>query len=983
MATPDKPFRFLDYYDVEDSDIFFGREKETRILLADILVSRLVVLFAPTGTGKTSLINAGVRSRLVEQGYATFLVRVHGDPTASTREELFSHIDLKSPEGEHLSDQLENVAEHLGRPIVVFFDQFEEFFIYVYNQDRPKGREFIADIGRLYHNDASRVHVVFSMREEFFVEMDAFRDEIPTVFHNECNLRLRGFEKEQARDAIVYPLRAFNIWIEADLVERIIADLSQTSGVGSGQIESAQLQIVCDTLWARKKGDRITLADYLELGGEDEKNIAGRLLVERLFESLAEINTPDQLNLLERLLPLLRTAEGTKYVRQIQDLAQALKTEEAPLRELLDKLVLSRFIRSDHRSGLELIELAHDYLVEHLEDFQLAVRTILPRRALLAVMHRSTVGSDLATKEELETIAPAIDEMDISRKEAELLFCSTIALDRPLLCFFTAAIEHGIPVWTILHDRIFSGVPTEAAKIFRSIGDLALQAGETQEDTELPPEAFELVLGALGDDERSPAAQILLAELMTAQRGVTSDKARIMLLNFIKTSIGTRSITSDAIYALGSVESPEALSLVEKALPREPAQDALVRLVTAKNPDVALHARELAIQFVRAALAGDQPPFSAIRALGEIESLESLALVRQAMAHPELIRTAQAIIEKRFLKSKDEQVAAAARQAMAEHYSTDKPSSSRFVEEFATQIQRRQSAADVPTDIATWERILQAVLRAKCVLFVGPGVHSPPSESSEHFYPEEERPPLGVQLADMLANESGFLSELPNEDIHSLPRVAEWYELRFGRRALVERIRSTLNSSRPSPVVRALAALPFAIVVTVCFDELFETALRDFQKVPTVRIYDPKANEPTKDFDDDPEPDKPAFFKIHGCVTEPDSIVVTDEDFMRFSLRMAGPAEFSPVPSTIDYSMVKWPSLLVGWSFRDYHLRFLWRLLRYKRDTPPLSYVIDPYPDRLFAESAQHDRSLVLIKEDIWTCVAQLYKAVMGVEAPL
>jgi len=98
---------------------------------------------------------------------------------------------------------------------------------------------------------------------------------------------------------------------------------------------------------------------------------------------------------------------------------------------------------------------------------------------------------------------------------------------------------------------------------------------------------------------------------------------------------------------------------------------------------------------------------------------------------------------------------------------------------------------------------------------------------------------------------------------------------------------------------------------------------------------------------------------------------------------MAGPAEFSPVPSTIDYSMVKWPSLLVGWSFRDYHLRFLWRLLRYKRDTPPLSYVIDPYPDRLFAESAQHDRSLVLIKEDIWTCVAQLYKAVMGVEAPL
>ena len=129
---------------------------------------------------------------------------------------------------------------------------------------------------------------------------------------------------------------------------------------------------------------------------------------------------------------------------------------------------------------------------------------------------------------------------------------------------------------------------------------------------------------------------------------------------------------------------------------------------------VALRARKLAIQFVRDALADDQPPFSAIRALGEIESLESLALVRQAMAHPELIRTAQAILEKRFLKSKDEQVAAGARQVMADHFSTEKPSSSRFIEEFETQTQPRQSAADVPKDIATWE-IVEAVRRAKFI----------------------------------------------------------------------------------------------------------------------------------------------------------------------------------------------------------------------------------------------------------------------------
>src|SRR5262249_29398390 len=148
--------------------------------------------------------------------------------------------------GERFCDQLEKAAKQLKRPIVIFFDQFEEFFIYVYRRNRKKGREFIADIGNLYHNAESRVHVIFSMREEFFVEMDAFRDDIPTVFHNDCNLRLRGFESPQARDAIIYPLRAFNTWIEPALVDRMIGDLSQTSDLGAeqSQIEPAQLQIV-------------------------------------------------------------------------------------------------------------------------------------------------------------------------------------------------------------------------------------------------------------------------------------------------------------------------------------------------------------------------------------------------------------------------------------------------------------------------------------------------------------------------------------------------------------------------------------------------------------------------------------------------------------------------------------------------------------------------------------------------------------------
>src|SRR5262245_22524714 len=87
------PYQFLGYYNVADEGRFFGRDKEIRILLADVVVGRLVVLFARTGTGKTSLINAGVRPRLAERGYRTVVVRVGNDPFASAATELERETD--------------------------------------------------------------------------------------------------------------------------------------------------------------------------------------------------------------------------------------------------------------------------------------------------------------------------------------------------------------------------------------------------------------------------------------------------------------------------------------------------------------------------------------------------------------------------------------------------------------------------------------------------------------------------------------------------------------------------------------------------------------------------------------------------------------------------------------------------------------------------------------------------------------------------
>jgi hypothetical protein len=230
-----QPYKFLDYYTYEDQDLFFGREKETEVFLSDIVTSRLVILFAPTGSGKTSLINAGVRPELEKLDYATLYVRVEQDPAELARRVL-EETQWIPPALQRTSmvDLLVAVAEAQEKLIVVFFDQFEEFFIYINEKQPEQARQFITDVASLYRNKESGVYFVFSMREEFFIEMDAFRDEIPSIFHKDSNLRLQWFDADQARRAIVGPLKVFDTQIEEELVNVLLTLEDRTKHPSEG-----------------------------------------------------------------------------------------------------------------------------------------------------------------------------------------------------------------------------------------------------------------------------------------------------------------------------------------------------------------------------------------------------------------------------------------------------------------------------------------------------------------------------------------------------------------------------------------------------------------------------------------------------------------------------------------------------------------------------------------------------------------------------
>ena len=325
--------------------------------------------------------------------------------------------------------------------------------------------------------------------------------------------------------------------------------------------------------------------------------------------------------------------------------------------------------------------------------------------------------------------------------------------------------------------------------------------------------------------------------------------------------------------------------------------------------------------------------------------------------------------------------------------------------------------------MASIPELYEKVKSRECILFLGAGVHyPPPSDLAEYQYLEEQRPPLGKQFSYALVkdglrklwadskddplekNEKEARKDrakklrkkhrylLDNRD--NLQRISWFYELQFQRAALVDRVSESVDQGKkPSAIVRALAEIDFPIVITTNYDRLFEQALGLLGKKISPIIYNPERREQTVDLRGVPlkGQDERWFFKIHGCTSAPESIVITDEDYIRFVMRMNDSEDFHPVPQKIRTQLAEWPALFVGYSLLDYNLRLLFRTLRWriKPALRPATFSLDLSPDMLIEatygapEGQLAKEPLVrFIALDIWKFVPRLYEEILAKKMP-
>jgi hypothetical protein len=280
------------------------------------------------------------------------------------------------------------------------------------------------------------------------------------------------------------------------------------------------------------------------------------------------------------------------------------------------------------------------------------------------------------------------------------------------------------------------------------------------------------------------------------------------------------------------------------------------------------------------------------------------------------------------------------------------------------------------------DRVAEAVRQGQCILFLGAGVHAPPPDGSPFDYPPQQRPPIGATLSRELAAACDFAERFPGEDPGNLQRVALAYEIDSSRGQLVDVIIDAVDAGRePSPMLRALARLDFSLVITTNYDQLFERALRDVGKQPRVVVYSPEPT-PTVDFRN-ATPASPVIYKLHGDITQRESLVVTDEDYIQFVLRMSDKDPYDPIPLSLKFFLTGSTTLFVGYSLLDYNLRLLFKALRWKIDAAnvPDMYSVDFRPDPLILDVWQSQRRYVkFIAQDVWSFVPSLHELVLGEE---
>lgn len=404
------PYKGLMPYSEEDAPFFFGRDAEREIIIANLVASRLTLLYGPSGVGKSSVLRAGVahhlrrlaRENLDETGSPQFAIVVFNswrdDPIAGlekrVRESAMQALDEQTaepvPASRSLVDNFRAWTERVGGELLIVLDQFEEYFLYHGQEDGAES--FAAQFPRVVNSLDLNVNFLISIRDDGLAKLDRFQGRIPTLFDN--RLGIDHLDRSAARAAIEQPIEQFNrlyaagrqrVGIEPELVEAILDQVKTgevTVGeagrgvikgqVGETRIETPYLQLVMNRLWEEDVGassHTLRLKTLENLGG------AQRIVRTHLDAAMKTLPRNEQ-DIAAQIFHYLVTPSGAKIAHTIPDLASYSELSKEKLVPVMERLsgsdirVLRGVAPPPEQRAEPRYEIFHDVLAPAILDWR-------------------------------------------------------------------------------------------------------------------------------------------------------------------------------------------------------------------------------------------------------------------------------------------------------------------------------------------------------------------------------------------------------------------------------------------------------------------------------------------------------------------------------------------------------------------------------------------------------------------------------------
>ncbi|MBW4595678.1 MAG: CHAT domain-containing protein [Brasilonema angustatum HA4187-MV1] len=364
-VIPPNPYQGLSAFGEEDAAFFFGRDTFVNSLVQATRSQSLVAVIGPSGSGKSSVVFAGLIPQLRGEGnwlieslrpgnqpfyqLASVFVRQLEPPEIGETQLLRSAAELAA-DIQQGKVTLQRVASRIiernsDKRFLLFVDQFEELYTLCQKEEQERFTDMLLEA---IHQKS--LTLVFTLRADFYgyvLSYRPFRDALQEFTPQ----LVSSMSREELQAAIALPAQKLEVQFEEQLQERILDDV----GLEPGNLPL--LEFALTRLWSKQENRLLTHQAYTEIGG------VKKALANHAQQVYSQLSQTEQKQAQRIFVQLVRPGEGTEDTRRLATRKEVGEENWGLVSYLAGYQARLVVTGRDDKSGEDAVEVVHEALI--------------------------------------------------------------------------------------------------------------------------------------------------------------------------------------------------------------------------------------------------------------------------------------------------------------------------------------------------------------------------------------------------------------------------------------------------------------------------------------------------------------------------------------------------------------------------------------------------------------------------------------------